>query len=233
MTDTNTRAVVGDNQPPSPMELCASLHDSTISEAQNWADGDLVENEDQMKSVEQLIKDMKGYRSALKAAGEEITKPLTAAHKAGVASVKVWTEDADNLQACLTTAITPYKNKLAEEKADAERVAWAETERKRVESAAAEKAAAFSSDIEVQRRAQEAKADALDAEKASKAATKDKPKGFKTVQMHEIEDMRALVNWIATNDKDAMAAFATEYARKNHAEIPQAAVRSWSEKVVA
>jgi len=233
MTDANTRAVSGDNNPPSPMEACASLHDATISEAGNWSDGELVENEAQMAAVELLIKGIKSYRSDLKKAGEEVTKPLTDAHKAGVASVKVWTVDADALQACLISAITPYKTKVAAKKTAAAQALWAETERKRIAASELEAAAAFSSDIEVLRRAQAAKADALAAENASKAATKDKPKGFRTVQHHAVEDMRALVNWIATNDKAAMAEFATEYARRNHADIPDTVVRSWSEKVVA
>jgi hypothetical protein len=51
------------------------------------------------------------------------------------------------------------------------------------------------------------------------------------VTHHEITDMRSLVNWIATHDKDAMREFATEYARK-HAKAGAAidGVRIWTKK---
>jgi hypothetical protein len=43
--------------------------------------------------------------------------------------------------------------------------------------------------------------------------------------------MRDLVNWIAANDKPAMAAFAEAYAARNHKDIPDAIVRSFTKKV--
>jgi hypothetical protein len=51
------------------------------------------------------------------------------------------------------------------------------------------------------------------------------------VTHHEITDMRSLVNWIATQDKDAMREFATEYARKNaKAGAAIDGVRIWTKK---
>ena len=53
---------------------------------------------------------------------------------------------------------------------------------------------------------------------------------MRTDPHHEIVEMRDLVNWIATNDKPAMAEFATEYARKKHAAIPDGIVLTWQTK---
>lgn len=230
MLDENTRAIIGDNAAPSPMETCAAEWDATISEAQNWSDGDLVENEAQMQAVDSLIKGVKSYRSALKKAGDGITQPLVAAHKAGVAAVKVWTEDADALQACLVKAVGPFKLNLAVEKKAAERDAWLATERLRKAATTREHAASLSSDIELQREAQDAKQAALDAEEAAMAATKDKPTGLRTVTHYAVEDGKQAINWIAKNDREAITSFIEEYARRNHKKGDIAGVNVWTTK---
>ena len=138
-----------------------------------------------------------------------------------------WTiDDAKRIEAGLVSAVDGYKRKLADEKREAERLSWVQTNRLRRE--AEEKArTADASNIEAQREADAAKQAAMDAEKAAQAAKRDQVKGLRTVTHHEVVTMRDLVNWIATHDKDAMADFATEYARKNHSNIPDDIVRMW------
>ena len=41
-------------------------------------------------------------------------------------------------------------------------------------------------------------------------------KGLRTVTRYQITDHRALLNWIARNDRDAVTAFIEDWARKNH-----------------
>ena len=56
-------------------------------------------------------------------------------------------------------------------------------------------------------------------------------KGLRTVTRYEITDHRALLNWIAKNDRDAVTAFIEEYARKEHKVIANAdGLRVWTEK---
>ena len=222
-------AGLGHNGPPDPIEVVTAEYDAVISEAQNWADGEPVADEAQMKAVDAVLKEFKSYKTALAKAGKERTDPLHKAWKAEVAAVKVYTDDADRLQSALVATVAPFKAKLAEEKAEAERKAWEETNRLRRE-AEAKAAAANAADIEAQREVAAAKQAAIEAENAAKTTAKSAPKGMRTVTHHEIEDMRALVNWIATNDKDAMADFATEYARRNHKAANMAGVRVWTTK---
>ncbi len=59
MTDTNTRAVIGGNSPPDPIEVVTAQYDDIISEAQNWSDGESVTDEAQMNAVDELIKGFK------------------------------------------------------------------------------------------------------------------------------------------------------------------------------
>jgi len=220
---------IGHNAAPVPMELVASEHDAAISEAQNWADGEVVETEAQMKAVDAIIKDIKSYRSALSKAVTEHTQPAHIIWKAAVAEGKVYTEDADRMQATLVAAVAPFKAKLAAIKEQERQAAWeAAQEAERVVRDAERKANA--ANIEDARAIAEAKAAAMDAKIAASVAQKDTVKGMRTVTRHEVCDMRALVNHIAANDKAAMAEFATEYARKNHKQIPDAIVRTWTEK---
>jgi membrane protein involved in colicin uptake len=124
-----------------------------------------------------------------------------------------------------------FKRKLAAEKAEAERKARAEAEAKRRE---AEKAArkADAADIEAQREAAEAMEAAKQAQAEAAAASKDTVKGLRTVTKYEVTDHRALLHWIAKNDRDAITAFVDEYARRNHRDIVGAeGLNVWQEKV--
>jgi hypothetical protein len=226
MTD-KLAAGLGHNNPPDPIEAVAAQYDDIISEATNWTDGSPVTTEAQMLSVDALIKGCKTYRADLDKAGKLCTEPLHTAWKASVASVKVYTDDADRIQAALVASVGPFKATLAAEKEAARRAAWQaaqDAEREAEELARA----ADVSNLDAQRAADAARNAALDAKKAATAAQKDKVKGLRSVQYYDIASMRDLVNWIAANDKTAMAAFAEAYAAKNHKDIPDAIVRSFT-----
>tara|TARA_R110002126_G_scaffold73946_1_gene184510 strand:- start:4792 stop:5481 length:690 start_codon:yes stop_codon:yes gene_type:complete len=223
----NDRAIIGGNNPPDPLETVVSQYDDIISEATLWTDGEPVTTEAQMLSVDALIKGFKTYRADLAKAGKERTEPLHRAWKAEVAAVKVYTDDADRIQAALVASVAPFKSALAAEKEAARRAAWQAAQD--AERAAEELArAADVSNLDAQREADAARHAALEAKKAASAAQKDTVKGLRSVQYHDIASMRDLVNWIATNDKPAMAAFAEAYAAKNHKDIPDAIVRSFT-----
>lgn len=70
----------------------------------------------------------------------------------------------------------------------------------------------------------------MEAEKAAQNASKSTVKGMRKVTRHEITSMSDVVNWIARNDKAAMAEFATEYVRRNHKTAQISGVRVWEEK---
>jgi hypothetical protein len=223
----NDRAIIGGNNPPNPLEAVASQYDDIISEATNWTDGEPVTTEAQMLSVDALIKGCKTYRADLAKAGKLCTEPLHTAWKASVAVVKVYTDDADRIQAALVASVGPFKATLAAEKETARRAAWQAAQD--AERAAEELArAADVSNLDAQREADAARHAALDAKKAASAAQKDTVKGMRAVQYHDIANMRGLVNWIAVNDKPAMVAFAGAYAARNHKDIPDEIVRSFT-----
>jgi hypothetical protein len=211
---TNPRAVIGGNSPPDPIDVALGPFADTLLEAENWLDGAIVENEGQLKATDELLKDLKAARKAVDVARDEFTKPLHEAWKSEVARWKPTQDDLDRQVKCLVAAQSPYKVKLAAEKEAARLKAQQEADEKARIAREAHQAANAAS-IEEQRKADELLKAAEEAAKAASRAGKDVVKGMRTVQVYEIADHRAALNWIARNDRDAMTAFIEEYVRRN------------------
>lgn len=218
------------NNPPDPIDEALAPFGDFISEAENWLDGATVENEGQMKAVDDLTKQLKAAKKAVEAAEESEAKPFYDQWKAAKARYKPTLDDLDRMVKGLVAAVDGFKRKLAAEKADAERKAREEAARAVREAQEAARAAA-ATDIEAQRAAAAAQAAAEEAQRIAAAASKDTVKGMRTVTRYEITDHRALLNWIARNDREAITAFIEEWARRNHKENQKAdGLRVWQEK---
>jgi hypothetical protein len=215
MDGFNPRAIIGANNPPDPIDTITAPYDDARAEVENWADGGKVETEGQMNTVDTLRKDMRAWRLALEAGQKEATAHLYTAYKTELDRWKSTIEDAKRLEGCLVSMTDGFKRKLAAEKAEVERKAQAEAwEATRKAREAAQLADA--SNIEAQRAAANAMAEAEAAHHRAAIAAKDTVKGLRTVTKFEVTDHKALLNWIAKNDRDAITAFIDEYARKNH-----------------
>lgn len=225
----NDIMAIGHNNPPDPIDEWQAPYSDVISEAENWLDGDPIETEDHMKAVDALIKTLRTANTDLGKAKKSATAPLHDAWKEEVARWKPTEDDLKRIRDGLVALVAPIKQRIADEKAEAERQAR-KAARKAEEEARAKIRAAEETDLQAQREAAEAAQRAEEAQKAAKAASKDQVGGLRTVTKYEVTDMRALVNWIATNDKPAMAEFAGEYARRNHKSQNMAGVRTWTEK---
>lgn len=218
------------NMPPDPIDEALAPFGDVITEAEGWLDGTPVENEGQMKAVDTLIKDMKAAKKAVEAAEESEAKPIYDQWKAAKERYKPTLTDLDRIVKGLVATVDAFKRKLAAEKEaarkEAERLAWEET-RKAQEAARL----AAANDLEAQRAAA-AQAEAAEAaQRAAQAAAKDTVKGMRTVTKYDVTDHRALLHWIAKNDKDAVYAFIEDWARRNHKDHQSAeGLRVWTEK---
>lgn len=230
MNAPDPRLSIGHNNPPDPIDQITAAYEAARQEAENWLDGSPVENEAQMKAVDDLRKAMRQMRLDLERGQKSATAPLYDAYKAEGERWKPTIEDAKRIEAGLVAAVDAFKRKLAEAKRAAERAAWEAAEKARRE--AEEKArAAAATDLEAQREAAAAKEAAMQAEKVAQAASKDQVKGMRSVTKWEITDHRAFLHWIAKNDRDAITAFLDEYARKEHKAVANAdGLRVWIEK---
>ena len=225
-----TAVSMGHNLPPNPIDEALAPFGDTITEAEGWLDGKPDETEGQMKAVDTLIKEMKAAKKAVEGAEESAAKPIYDQWKAEKAKFAPTLTDLDRIVKGLVATVDVFKRKLAAEKEaarkEAERLAWEET-RKAQEDARL----AAATDIEAQRAAAAAMDAAEAAQRAAKDAAKDTVKGLRMVTKYEITDHRALLHWIAKNDKDAVFAFIEEWARKEHKACANAeGLRVWTEK---
>ncbi|MGR3524877.1 MAG: hypothetical protein ACU0CT_02620 [Paracoccaceae bacterium] len=218
------------NAPPDPIDEALAPFGDALTEAENWMDGTAVETEAQMKAVDALIRDMKAAKKAVTAAEESEAKPFYDAWKNAKARYKPTLDDLDLRTKALVAVVDGFKRKLAAEKAEAERLARIEAAHKMREAEEAARKSA-EGDYEAQRAAMEAKQAAEDAQRAVAVAAKDQVKGLRQTTMHEIEDHRAALHWIAANDKAAMTAFIEDYVRRNCKDMQIAGVRVWQERV--
>lgn len=233
MMPDNPRAVIGGNNPPDPLDAINAAHEAVISEAPNWLDGAPVETEAQMQAVDDLRKAARAWRMDLEAGQKSESAPLHDAWQAALARWKPTINDAQRIEKGLVAAVDGFKRKLAEQKAEAERKARAEAEAARRAAERAARAAA-ESDLEAQREAARLMVEAAAATAAAKAASTDTVKGMRTVTRYEVTDERALLHWIARNDRAAISAFIQEYARRNHGSLLGAdGLTVWTEKVAA
>ncbi|WP_375553359.1 hypothetical protein [Roseovarius mucosus] len=219
---------IGHNAPPDPIDTITATYEAEREEAANWTDGTPVENEAQMNEVDALRKAMRQWRLDLERGQKDATAPLRAVYQAELDRWKPTIEDAKRIEGCLVATVDAFKKRLAEEKRAAERAAWEAAEKARREAEAKAQAAA---DLEAQREAEAARQAAIDAEKAAQAARKDQVKGMRTVTRYEITDHKALLHWIAKNDREAVTAFIEAWAQKNHKANENAdGLRVWTEK---
>ena len=218
------------NNPPSPIDEALAAFGDAITEAESWLDGKPVENEPQMKAVDALTKEIKAAKKAVEAAEESAAKPFYDQWKSEKARFKPTLDDLDRIVKGLVATVDGFKRKLAAEKAEAARKAEAEAwEKTRAAQEAAR--AADASNIEAQRAAANAIQEAEEAQRRAAAAGKDTVKGMRTVTRYEITDHKALLNWIARNDRDAITDFIAEWARKEHKACANAdGLRVWTEK---
>lgn len=227
-----TNPKIGHNNPPDPLDQAIAPYVDYITEAESWLDGESVQNAEQMKAVDDLAKQIKAAKKAATEADESESKPLYDAWKAAKARYKPTIDDLTRIAKGLAAISNDFK--IAEKKRleEARRREYEEAERKRRE---AEEAAALANaaDLETQRAAAEAQAAAIEAQKKALAANKaaGSVKGLRKVTRYEITDHRALLHWIAKNQKDAITAFIEEWARRNHKEQRSAdGLRVWEEK---
>lgn len=223
-------ATIGHNMPPDPIDEALVPFGDVISEAEAWLDGQKVDTEAKMKAADELLKGIKTARKAIDDARDASTKPLHEAWKAEVARWKPTQDDLDRLAKGLAALVNDFKVALANEKEEARKKAEAEAWEK---TRAAQEAArlADASNIEDTRAAAAAIEEAEAAQRLAHAAGKDTVKGLRTVTKYEITDHKALLHWIARNDKDAVFAFIEEWARKEHKACANAdGLRVWNEK---
>lgn len=232
MNDMNPRAIIGGNSPPEPVDMMLTIqaaYDGVFAEVANWLDGSPVENDDQMRAVDTLMAEVKAAAKEASDAKESEYRPHKDACDAVVARWKVFLDDLDRQAKGLAAIVGNYKRKREAERQESERLARIEAAKKR-EAAESAARTADAANIEAQREAAQSLRAADAAQREVAAIAKDKTRGLRTVQRHEITDHRAALHWIAANDRDAITAFIEEYVRRNFKDREIDGVKKWTDK---
>ncbi len=207
----NELAAIGHNQPPPDPASIKSEYSDLILEVENWLDGYAVETEDQMKSVDALLKGVKDAEKEAKAAKETAYRPHKEAGDAVVAEWKPLLDDFGRMKSGLTTIVGKFKTRLAAEKAAEARRLRDEADNKAREAGAAKNQADMGN-IEERREADDLAARAREMERAAQAV--EKVTGLRTFTVPGIVDPKACINWIVRNDKPAVMEFMEGYVAR-------------------
>ena len=220
---------IGHNGPPREIDLFIEDYSDTLAEDRNYLNGEAITTKGQAEAVEGFIKDLRPAKGALAKLKKAALEPSKIAGDAIKAEFRPAETDLENVKSGLAVLIQPYKNKQAKLLAEKQAEIQARAEQAAAEAAKAA-AAVDATDIDAADMLREKQEAAKKLARISKAVDKKTVAGVRTVKHHENLNLGGLVNWIARNDKDAMTEFATEYARKNHEDIPQEIVKTTKEK---
>ena len=87
----------GHNMPPDALDEAIAPFGDAISEAENWLDGEPVQNEAQMKAVDALLRDVKAAKKAVTEAERKARAEAEAAMRAAAEAARQ--ADAGNIEA--------------------------------------------------------------------------------------------------------------------------------------
>lgn len=208
---TAALAGLGHNGPPDPLEAIPAAYADELAEAENWLDGKPVETAEQMTAVDALLAAVKAAEKEAVEAKEEEYRPHKDACDAVVARWKPTLDDLGRIRKALAAAVSGYKARLAAER-EAKRQEAERAARLAREEAQRAAEAAQASDIAAQREAAALAAAAREAQAAAAQAQRETVKGLRTYRTAVIADGKALINHIARADREAMLAFAQEWA---------------------
>lgn len=237
----NPRAVIGGNHPPEPtaFDLIRQEIEDLFDEARHWADGEPITSQEVHDQIDRLRDGIHDAGKRADALRVEEKKPLDDQVKAIQDKFNPLIQPkkgkVDLAKSTLDSLLTPWRNKVAAEKA-------AEAARIAEEAAAATRAAqaamqSSSGNLAAREEAEELLAEAKALEKTAKRADKAASTGLglRTVWRVELVDIEKALDWAYGRAADEFLAVAQrnaeEAVRAGVRQVPGFAVRE--EKVAA
>ena len=201
---------------PSPFADAAREVDIVWNESAHWLDGAIVIDQAEADAVGTLLDMARKARKAADLARRDEAKPFDDGKAEVQARYTPLLTRCDNITAAAKDALAPFLRAQEKAKRDAEAKAAADAEAARK---AAQEAFASARGIEAREQAEALAKAAKSAEIAARVAAKDtgKAKGgaraisLRTTIHPEVHDLHALLGWIWTNDRSALAGFADQY----------------------
>ncbi|RWR09776.1 hypothetical protein [Paenirhodobacter populi] len=236
MNDMNPRAVIGGNAPPDPLDEAISVYSETLELAEGILTGQPVQNDTQMRQVDEVAKSLKEAKKAVEDAKEGEYRPFKDGCDRIVQKYQPTLKDLDTQIKGCNAMVNDFKVAKRKAQEEEQRRKDAEARRKMQEAEEAARAA-NAADLDAQREAEAKIREAKEAAHAAAEAKRDTVKGLRTVYKwaYEIDPAsdpkaarRPALNDIAVNDPDAIAAFVDDYVARNFRSRQIAGVRTWS-----
>lgn len=214
-----------DNRPPDPFGAITAHIDDLLTEARNWADGAKVESQAQADEIERLVGELRDAEKAAEALRKEEVKPFDEAKAEVQARFNPLIAPLTNKQPgtvpkaikALLNALTPWRNKLAEEERQRAEALRLEAEAKAKAAADAARAAAQSSDITAM---DEAEAVFKDARQATQEAARAEKTagvglGLRTVWELAVDDYTTAIKHYWSRDRAEFEDLARKLAERD------------------
>lgn len=209
------QATIGDNNGPvlDPFDDIQSVIEDLFTTAKDFCDGEAVASQQMHDAIEKIHDDLQTARKEADGLRKVEKKPHDDAAKKVQDKYKPLLSKADLGKKACQDLLTPWRAKVAAEKAAA-----AERAAKAAEEAAAKATAAIqesSGDLSARVIAEEQLAHAKSLEKGAKRANKDATTGtgLRTVWETEISDVSAALDWAYTKDPAEFNEIALRMAR--------------------
>jgi len=172
MTET---ATIGHNGAPTPFDDAVTALDALRAEASNWLDGAVVSSQPEADAIGKLTAMARELSKRLDGLRVDEKKPHDDAGKAVQEKFKPYLARCELIVSGCKTALTPYLNKLDEEKKEAARIAREKADKLREEAEAAIRAAK-QNDIDAREEAEKLLTAAKKADASATRAENDKAK---------------------------------------------------------
>lgn len=217
----NVVTQIGHNNPPeeTPFDIASRQIDDLYLEATNWADGVEVTTQDGADDLNRLINGLRDARKYADEARKAEKKPHDDAGKEIQQRYKPLLEKVDRAKKSLKAVLTPYLQKLEQEKIEKERLEREKADLARQEAEEAIRASQ-PTDLAAREEAESLIIKAKEQQKIADSVSKQKTlaqgggraTGLRTKRVVEVSDYRALASHIWSQDFPALAEFLDNYA---------------------
>lgn len=216
------RHTIGGNHPPVHESLLMELEDVHL-EASNYLDGADIASHEQAEAVGLFVKKARELKKKAEEARVAEKEPFLEAGRAVDAKFKPITTRADTIVKAAQAPLTRWLEKLEAQKLEEARVARELAEKAQREAREAQELAERQGNLEALEEAQRAQDNADLLHKTAKRAEKDKAQvgggegravGLRTVTIAEVEDYKALLQYIMRTDPQPLRDWLDTYATR-------------------
>ena len=183
---------------PTPFELTSKAIEDVRLEAGNWLTGEAIATQDEADWIDSLLVMVKAAEKLTDANRKTENEPFDTGKAAVQAAYNPLLKQADTIKTTLLAALTPWKNKLAADKAIAAKIAQDAADRAAMIAHKARQAM-DAGNLAQREQAEALVASAEAAQRAAAKAAKPTATGLRTTHVAELTDPLEFWKWMRTH----------------------------------